>query len=403
MVERDDPPSNVVSIVDALASRARERLRDRARRDQALADVTRWLDIAIDLAGVDFDAALEQLDPASDDHAALRCARALQRCVLGDVDAGLAEWNDVIARFPHLPAPYLTRARWLVRMAPDEALADVEAALGLEPSAEDAYLLRGQCHDKLGDADRALADYHRHRAANPKDPDALKAVADAYARRGEPAKALPLYRRAIAGAPRRADLHRMRARAYAQMGDAQRAFEDTSRAIELEPDDAWSHTARAIYRSNLDHDEALVTADFDRGVELAPGSLFARVHRAEWRRAGEDYAGAVDDFDRAILASPRLGKLYVERAWTREQKPMLDATEEARRADLTANVEDLQRAVELGVVSSDIYVLLYTCQRDLGDQAAAVRALDRGQEIEAEDQRLLSLRKESATFCADVR
>ncbi|HEX3344698.1 MAG TPA: hypothetical protein VHS09_09010, partial [Polyangiaceae bacterium] len=175
MPERDDPPATVISIVDVLASRARERLRDRARRDRALADVTRWLDMALDLAGVDFDAAIALLDPASDDHAALRCARALQRCVLGDVEAGLAEWADVIARFPRRAVPYVTRARWLARMAPDEALADVEAALGLEPSAEDAYLVRGQCHDALGDPDRALADYHRHLAANPKSPDALKA------------------------------------------------------------------------------------------------------------------------------------------------------------------------------------------------------------------------------------
>jgi tetratricopeptide (TPR) repeat protein len=392
MPEPDEPPSNVISLADALAAKARERLRDRARRDRALADLTPWLDMAIDLVDVDFDAAIACVHPGSDDHAALRCARALRRCVVGDVEAGLAEWADVIARFPHLAAPYLTRARWLARMAPDEALADVEVALALEPTAEDAYLLRGKCHEKLGDADRALANYHRHLAANPRDPDALKVVADALVSRGEAGEAIALYRRAIARAPDRADLHRARARAHGSAGDAQRAFDDASRAIELQPDDAWSHTSRAIYRSNLDHDEALVTADFDRAVELAPGNLFTRFHRAEWRQAGEDYAGAVEDFDRAIAASPRFGKLYVNRAWARAQKDISDATDDERRADLTANVEDLRRAVELGVVSGDVYFLLSSCHRDLGDHAKAVAALDRGLEVAPDDQRLVGLR-----------
>jgi tetratricopeptide (TPR) repeat protein len=278
-------------------------------------------------------------------------------------------------------------------MAPDEALADVEAALELEPTAEDAYLLRGKCHEKLGDADRALANYHRHLAANPRDPDALKVVADALVSRGEAGKAIALYRRAIARAPDRADLHRARARAHASAGDAQRAFDDVSRAIELQPDDAWSHTSRAIYRSNLDHDEALVTADFDRAVELAPGNLFTRFHRAEWRRAAEDYAGAVEDFDRAIAASPRFGKLYVDRAWARAQKDISDATDDERRADLTANLEDLRSALGLGVVSGDVYLLLSFCHRDLGDHAEAMAALDRGLEVAPDDQRLVGLRE----------
>jgi tetratricopeptide (TPR) repeat protein len=393
MPDRDDPPSNVISLADALAAKARERLRDRARRDRSLADLTRWLDMALDLVDVDFDAAIACLDPASDDHADLRCARALQRCVVGDVEAGLADWADVIARFPRLAAPYLTRGRWLARMAPDEALADVEAALRLEPAAEGAYLLRGQCHEKLGDADRALANYHRHLAANPGDPDALKVVADALVSRGEPGKAIPLYRRAIARGPGRADLRRARARAHASAGDAQGAFDDVSRAIELEPDDAWSHTARAIYRSNLDHDEALVTADFDRGVDLAPGSLFTRFHRAEWRQAGEDCAGAVEDLDGAIVASPRLGRLYVDRACARAQKDASEATDDERRADLTASVEDLRRAVELGVVSSDVYFQLYFCHRDLGHHAESLAALDRGLEIDPNDRRLVAIRE----------
>src|SRR6202011_1711225 len=86
MPEHDDPHSNVISLADALAAKASARLRDRARSDRALADLTRWLDMAIDLVAVDFDAAIACLDPASDDHAALRCARALQRCVVGDVE-----------------------------------------------------------------------------------------------------------------------------------------------------------------------------------------------------------------------------------------------------------------------------------------------------------------------------
>jgi tetratricopeptide (TPR) repeat protein len=185
-----------------------------------------------------------------------------------------------------------------------------------------------------------------------------------------------------------AEAHRARAKEHAKAGDAQGAFDAVSRAMEADPDDAWSHTARAIYRSNLEHDDALVIADLDRGVELAPGSLFAHFHRSNWRFQLEDFAGAVEDLDRAILASPRFGKLYEERAATRVHVGDPGDHPDENRANLVACVADLRMALELGHETADAYCLLYFCHRDLGQRAEAIDAMERWYAIAPDDLRI---------------
>jgi tetratricopeptide (TPR) repeat protein len=60
-----------------------------------------------------------------------------------------------------------------------------------------------------------------------------------------------------------------------------------------------------------------------------------------------------------------------------------------------ASIADLRRAIELGVMSADVYFLLYLCHRNLGDHAAARAALDRGQELDPQDHRLIYARQDS--------
>ncbi|HEY6459329.1 MAG TPA: hypothetical protein VIY73_04235, partial [Polyangiaceae bacterium] len=185
------------------------------------------------------------------------------------------------------------------------------------------------------------------------------------------------------------EVHRARAKEAGVAGDAQGAFDAVSRAIEVDPHDAWSHAARAIYRSNLDHDAALVTADFDRAVELEPTSLFARFHRSEWRFGLEDFAGALDDLDHAILASPRYGKLYLERAATRGYVGAAGGEADENRGNLEASVLDLRRALELGVEEPvEVYFHLTFTLRDLGQREEATAALERWCTLAPDDRRL---------------
>jgi tetratricopeptide (TPR) repeat protein len=203
--------------------------------------------------------------------------------------------------------------------------------------------------------------------------------------------------RAIVRTLDRGEVHRARAKEAAAAGDAQGAFDEVSRAIEVSPRDAWSHAARAVYRSNLDHDAALVTADFDRAVELAPTSLFARFHRSEWRFGLEDFAGALEDLDHAVLASPRYGRLYLERAATRGYVGDASGKPDEHRANLEASVVDLRTALELGVEEPvEVYFHLTFTLRDLGQREEATSAFERWCALAPDDRRLESIKNDLA-------
>ena len=132
----------VLSIVAAIQKRRLAQARDEAERAhlrEPLAAVEA-AELAQLLDELDFDDALAQLasvdDPAAvEAAAALRCARALRACTHGDEPAGLAEWEAVLAAYPTLSFPYLSRGRWWLQQKEDtdRALADFERAVAVEP------------------------------------------------------------------------------------------------------------------------------------------------------------------------------------------------------------------------------------------------------------------------------
>jgi tetratricopeptide (TPR) repeat protein len=597
MSDRDErppgaaPPSNVLSITRALEKKAWERLELQGKHRRAHENLIRSASLGRELASIDFDPLLAQVDPASEACAELRCGRAMQRCLRGDAEGGLAEWAAVATAWPALATPYVMRGRWLGKTDPHAALADLDRAAQLDPTQPTIYFARGQVYREQKDPDRALANYRRAVALDPRSVDAQHELAELLAELGDDAGAVAAYGRAIALAPGYVDLHRgrawsleatgkweaaigdydrileltpedhdarfcralcvhrtgrareaaaelaltasaapddairhrslgiarldagdaagavaaltraielepghpaahsfrgrahaaagdrasaladlgraatlepdsatvalelffaraptlapdaaeaaidrlaasfpgdwmvahlqashhtrgatpeeaivmwdrvvamdppaaepymERAKAHAKAGHVQSAYDDAARAIERAPDQAWSYTARAIYGSNLDHEEAVVTRDFDRAAELAPDDLFALYHRGMWRSELGEFAGAVLDLDRAIAIAPSFGDLYFERASCRARiVPEDDATvtEEEQTAMLDACVRDLETALELGCKDEGVFLELFYTYRERHDPDAAASALERGMEAAPE-------------------
>jgi tetratricopeptide (TPR) repeat protein len=227
---------------------------------------------------------------------------------------------------------------------------------------------------------------HRSRGATPED-------------------AIALWDRVAAMDPPMPHPYVERAKAHARAGHVQAAYDDACRAIDLAPSEAWSYTARAIYGSHLDHEDTRVTADFDRGVELAPNELFARYHRGSWREGLGDLAGAVDDFDAAIASAPTFAKLYFERGSCRVRIGPEDDSEgeERRQAQIEASVADLEKALELGYEDDgELFFELYLFHTELDDDDAAASALERGMAIAPGSAALYYARSEMREAAGDA-
>ena len=121
-----------------------------------------------------------------------------------------------------------------------EALADLDAALALEPGFVEALLRRSEVHADLGHYAQALADVNRALNLQPGDAEIL-------ARRGEIHRRMGRYRQAIADLdaalridPLDAWAAASRGETYREMGLYDLALADLTMAVRIDPNDTWA-------------------------------------------------------------------------------------------------------------------------------------------------------------------
>jgi tetratricopeptide (TPR) repeat protein len=297
-----------------------------------------------------------------------------------------------------------------------EAITALSRAIELAPDDGEAYGCRGRAYRALGDTTRALEDFDRAIALDPStithalerltmclpgmSPADARAEMDRVAERfpdswlgaemrarklaasGAHEAAIEAFTEAIAARPESTELYVERARAHASLDRPQKAFDDVERAIQLDPGHAVAHTARAIYRSHLEHADELVAADFNRAVELAPDDPTTRYHRGLYFAAIESYAEAHADFDHAISRAPGVGALYFQRAYTRARVDEDVDEGGAGEGWDDAVLADLDRAIELGYAGGEVYYERYLvkdvrCDEE-GAEADRKRAIELG-------------------------
>lgn len=191
------------------------------------------------------------------------------------LDQAIADYDQALKLNPQYVLAYYYRGYCRNRKGElEQAVADYSKAIGLRPDFEIAYTERGKVHNRMGNFDLALADYSTAVELNPKSPFAF-------------------YERGLT---------------YFNLGNYERAIEDATKAIELKPDLFYAYVSRGLsYKRIGNYDRAI--ADYNRAIELNPKYAIGYHNRGaayQQRARPDDYKRAAADYRQALKLEPNL-------------------------------------------------------------------------------------------------
>jgi len=184
----------------------------------------------------------------------------------------------------------------------DEAQADLDKVLSLDPRHVEALRLRAGVRALNGDRKNAIADLDRAIAIRPE--------AALYVERGDiwafgdDKRAVADYTKALSLAPKDVAALSSRAEAYARLDQDPLARDDYDRALEIAPRDSWLYVARGrVFRKQFRTTQAI--ADFTTAIKLSPNFLSAYRERARTHDLRAEFAPAIADLNRILAARPK--------------------------------------------------------------------------------------------------
>lgn len=258
----------------------------------------------------DFEAALK-LMPGSD--AALR-GRAVMLSDLGRLDEAERAFTAMLADDETRPLLYLDRG--LVRRRAgrrEQALADFNAALQIQPRYADALVQRGRLALEGRDHAAAVADLAAAASIDPNDTTALYWYAQALSEKGDLDAALPVFNRLVGIEPQDAGNWLQRGRLQEKRGDHAAALRSYDLGLKRAPKGQDLLFRRAYVLSMLRRDNAAIAA---YGTLLAahPRQSSGYGNRAWHLSQKGDHAAAMRDANQAISLDPRNGQPYYVKA-----------------------------------------------------------------------------------------
>ncbi len=259
---------------------------------------------------------------------------------MGKKDEALADFNRAIEMDPKDADGYFQRGLYYVESKDDQnALADFSKAVELKADWAEPYFRRGTILDKRSEWAEALKDYNQALDLNyqpAKDIYLQRGIIYSY--QGNLPGAVDEYNAVIDLDPQNAQAYYLRGMARADLLDLKGAIEDLNHALELNPRDEGIYYRRGLVYDRMgedekaiaDYSEAIKLNDKNPGVFYKRGILFNRL---------EKFDEAINDFTTVI----RLGSdqqmifdAYLARSYTH-----------ARKGDLERAVYDAGKTTEL--------------------------------------------------------
>jgi tetratricopeptide (TPR) repeat protein len=197
---------------------------------------------------------------------------------------GLALWNHQVLSEPEkLPLAYINRGVMFSQQEGrlDEAIADFDQAIALEPSNDEAYRQRALAYEKKGQADRAIEDFEKAITLYPPFDRAYK----------DPTYALTHIKPYI-------EMNIRLGMLYGEAGFFDKAINHFTVVVSLKPEDPLSYYNRGYtYFVSGQYDNAL--RDFDQAIELNQGYADAYLDRGYVYLKTGNSERATSDFRKA--------------------------------------------------------------------------------------------------------
>jgi len=231
----------------------------------------------------------------------LRYNRAQVYLMTGRLEEALADLDAVIEVDPNFHDHYFNRANVLRRLGRSaEAIEDYGRSLDLSPPYPEVYYNRADAKLELGDVDGALADFGRAIELDPSNVDALLNRAGLRSDLGDETGAWADVTAGLAQRPHDAHLLCLKARLLADRGEADTAREAVTSALDANPGmaEAWAIRGSLAYASG---DLEAAMADLSQAVSLTDVPQF-RFNRAAALESAGRFIEAADDYA-AVLAS----------------------------------------------------------------------------------------------------
>ncbi len=226
----------------------------------------------------------------------------------------------------------------------DEAIAEYNKAIDLNPRDSDAYLNRGVAYHDKELYDQAIYDYGKVIELKPQD-------AMAYSNRCESYRKKKIYDQAISDCSKAINIKPDYAKAFNNRGAAydgkrlhDQAVSDYSKAIELDPKYPEPYRNRcSVYIDKKRFKEAIT--DCTKAVELKPDYRNAYYDRSLAYHDLKEYKKSLSDLNKVIELNPNDAEAYNQRADVHDH---LD--------DLGNAIKDLKKAKELGYKIDEGYL-----------------------------------------------
>jgi tetratricopeptide (TPR) repeat protein len=224
----------------------------------------------------------------------------------GEVDAGLAQFQKVMALRPNAVAVYMNLGVELFTASRFEAALDAFAkAIALSPGSAVALSSAGAAAQALGENQRALDYYQQANAIQPR-ADTFSNIGTIQYGLGDYAKAAAAYEGSLLIRPRSAITHRNLGDAYTHLGRADeaksaylKAVEQAQEEVALGPSNARAIARLAVYQAKAG-DNAAALRSLKRAQALGTDDQQVLQRAAVVHALAGRQADALDAVERAI-------------------------------------------------------------------------------------------------------
>ncbi len=181
----------------------------------------------------------------------------------------LADFNKSIQLQPTIAGSYLERGQVRSRLEDKQgALADFNKALELQPNWAEAYYQRAGVQDELGDTQQAIADLNKSLSLDKNSSLAFIHRGNLHLKQKNQLQALQDFNAGIKIDPRSSYGYMSRASLFTSTNKKVQAIADYDQVLKLEPEDAYYHYQRGLLHQDLNN-KAKAKADFQATIKFA--------------------------------------------------------------------------------------------------------------------------------------